>query len=307
MPFSLRYCRFSLFLAHRFSNATNPCMLALGIIMLACLASCSPQPADQPPDAAIAADSALMASRIDSALRTPDKADSLLARARQQLQSQPALQDVYRFSYARFLLLTGNLSEAREQIALAMAGFGADSLALGLAKYHNLLAAVEAYDKSQSESVYHFNQAIRLYEMHGDDRQAAIIRFNLANIFFGRRDYETAYQYSHDAKGALEEARDTANLTLCLSVLSIAATNLGRLDEAARHATEALDWAEMHPNLQGTIFSNYAMGEVDMANGSHDDAIERFRQAIELGERHGVMQWLVPIWAALQRACLDAG
>lgn len=301
----LCYFRHTLSLISGTLETIVPPFLIIGLVMFVCLFGCAPS--SQPLSNEMSSDSLLMVDRIDSALRMPDKRDSLLVLARQQLENQPALQDTYRFSYSRFLLLNGNLGRAREQIALAMADFGTDSLAVGLAKYHNLLAAVEAYDNAQSESVYHFQQAIRLYEMHGDDRQAAVIRFNLANIFFSRHDYETAYKYSQEAKGALEEARDTANLTLCLSVLSIAATNLGHVDEAKRYASAALEWAASHTNLQGTIFSNYAMGEVELANKAFQVAIQRFSLAIELGESQGVLQWLVPIRATLLRAYLESG
>ena len=205
------------------------------------------------------------------------------------------------------MILTGKLEDAREQVQSAIEEYGEDSLHYDLARYHNLMAAIEAYSKAQEESVYHFKQAIKIYEEHGDDRQASIIKFNLANVFFGRLDYESAYSYSREALEPLEAAKDTANLTLCLSVLSIAETNLGRIEEAEEHARHALELAEQHPDFQGKLFSNYAMGEVELEQENYKGAIERLQETIALGESQQMLQWLLPVRAALLKAQVSAG
>ena len=252
------------------------------------------------------ADSILMTDQFDTALKNPEKADSIIQELQTLWAEKPELEDIYNLGYGRFLILTGKLDEAREHVQSIIDQYGDDSLHYDLAKYHNLMGAVAAYNKEHEESVYHFQQAIRLYERHGDDRQASVIKFNLANIFFGRLDYESAYKYSQEALTPLKDAQDTVNLTLCLSVLSIAEANLGNVEEAKEHARYALRLADDHPGLHGKLFSNYAMGEVELVQEDYADAIARLEQAIALGESQQMLQWLIPVRAALLKAYLAA-
>lgn len=252
------------------------------------------------------ADSLIMAEKFDSALKVPDRIDSLLHEAKALKEEKPELTSVYNTSYARFLILTGKLDDARTQVESAMGEYREDSLHYDLAKYHNLMAAIEAYSKAHEESVQHFKQAIKIYEAHDDERQASIIKFNLANIFFGRLDYESAYLYSREALQPLEVSKDTANLTLCLSVLSIAETNLDKLEDAERHARRAINLSEKHPDFQGQLFSNYAMAEVELGQKNYSASIERLQDIIIRGESQQMWQWLLPVRGALLKAYVAA-
>lgn len=255
----------------------------------------------------VEADSAFLAGQFEAAIRNPENADSILSEVEELLAEKPELQDMYNAGYGRFLILTGKLDKAREHVQSAIDKYGDDSLHYNLAKYHNLMAAIEAYSKAHEESVYHFKRAIRLYEMNEDNRQASIIKFNLANIFFGRLDYESAYRYSQEALGPLEVAKDTTHLILCLSVLSVAEANLYKKEEAEEHARYAVHLAENHPNLQGKLLSNYAMAEVELLKDDYEASIRRFEETIELGENYQMYQWLLPVRAALLKAYLSAG
>lgn len=271
------------------------------------LIACTDHRPAQPPDVSgLGRDSTRIVQYIDSALKIPNRADSFLQLSQQLITDRPELEDTYNLSYGRYLILSGELDQARDHVQQVIDGFGTDTLSYGLAKYHNLLAAVAGYGKEQEESVSQFQQAIKIYELYGDDRQASVIKFNLANIFFARLDYESAYKYSSEALGALEVAKDTAMLTLCMSISSIATANLKKLDIATRYATEALKLAEQHPNLQGELFANYAMGEVELTKGEYQTALDRLQQAIHLGEEHGMLQWLIPVRASLLRAYVGA-
>lgn len=251
-------------------------------------------------------DSVRIVQYIDSALKTPNRADSFLQQSQRLIADRPELEDIYNLSYGRYLILSGELDQARNHVQQVIDGFGTDTLNYGLAKYHNLLAAVAGYSKEQEKSVSQFQQAIKIYELHHDQRQAAIIKFNLANIFFARLDYHSAYKYSSEALEPLVASRDTAMLTLCLAISSIATANLNEIDVSERYALEALELAEQHPNLQGKLFANYAMGEVELAKTEYPKAIARLTQTIAHGEEHSMLQWLVPIRASLLRAYVDA-
>lgn len=252
------------------------------------------------------ADSIAIASKFDLALTQPEQADSLIQEAKIMLAEQQAMQDIYDASYGRYLILSGNMENARIHVQEVLDSYAHDSLNMALAKHHNLMAAIEAYSKNHEASVHHFQRAITLYELHGEERQAAVIKFNLANIFFGRLDYETAYKYSQEALPPLKASKDTANLVLCLSVLSVAETNLDQIADAEQHALEALELAENHPNLQGKLFANYAMGEVELMKGDHDAAIHRLEETITMGGTYRMYQWLLPVRAALLKALIDA-
>lgn len=249
-------------------------------------------------------DSLLMVEKFELLLQAPNKTDSLLASASFLLEEKPELNDIYNSSYGRFLILTGQIDQARDHVNAVIQSYDTDTLHLNLAKYHNLMAAIAAYSKNHEKSVFHFKRAIMLNELHGDHRQASVIKFNLANIFFGRLDYDSAYLYANQALPALEKAKDTTNLILCLSVLAAAEINLERPKEAEQHARRALRLSEHHNNLQAQLLANYAMGEIELASGSYEVAINRLEAAIILGEQQHMLQWLLPIRAALQKTYL---
>lgn len=252
-------------------------------------------------------DSLVMVEKFEIALRNPEAVDSIIKTAEELLEKQPELEDVYMQGYGRFLILTGQLDLAREHVQSVIEHYGNDTLNLSIAKYYNLMAAIEAYSKNHEESVLHFKRAIKLYEMYGDDRQAAVIKMNLANIFFGRLDYDSAHKYSFEAIKPLEGAKDTANLVLALSVLSVAETNLYKENEAEKYAQYAYRLAQKYPSLQGKLFANYAMGEVELLKDNYEASIEWLEQTVQLGELHQMYQWLLPVRAALQKANLEAG
>lgn len=285
-------------------------VLTVGLLLLVASACDSHPHREKGPISSVPiaeADSLSITTTFDTALRNPSEADSLIGAARALANEKPELQDLYNAGYGRFLILTGQLDDAEKHVSTTIGAYGDDTLHYNLAKYHNLMAAIKAYNKEHEASVYHFKQAINVYEQHRDDRQASIIKFNLANVFFGRLDYEAAYQYSNEALAPLEASKDTANLILCLSVLSVAETNRANIQEAEGHARYALDLADKHPSLQGKLFSNYAMGEAELAQGNYDASIARLRQTIELGESQQMFQWLLPVRAALLKAYLSAG
>ena len=171
------------------------------------------------------------------------------------------MQDIYDASYGRYLILSGNMENARIHVQEVLDSYAHDSLNMALAKHHNLMAAIEAYSKNHEASVHHFQLAITLYELHGEERQAAVIKFNLANIFFGRLDYETAYN-SQEAP-SLESKQDTANLVLCLSVLSVA--KQPRSNSRCRTTCiGSIGLAENHPNLQIICKLRHGRGRTEL-------------------------------------------
>lgn len=253
------------------------------------------------------ADSVFLDGQFEAAIRNPEKADSILSGAEELLTEKPELQGIYNAGYGRFLILTGKLDKAREHVQSAIDEYGDDSLHYNLAKYHNLIAAIEAYSKAHEESILHFKRAVKIYESHHDERQASIVKFNLANVFFGRLDYESAYLYSREALKPLKDAQDTTNLMLCLSVLSIAEANLGRIEGAERHAREALLLSNKYAGFQGRLFSNYAMAEVELEQKKYSASIERLQNIIALGGDQQMYQWLLPVRGALLKAYISAG
>src|SRR5690554_3805010 len=252
-------------------------------------------------------DSTKIVNSFNLAIQQRDVEDSLISIAQKLGRKNDFLQTIYQINLSKHLILSGQLDSAKQQIQLSMQEFAADTLNYHLARLHNLMAAVHGYLRNQERSVYHFKQAIKVYEHHNDERHAAVVRFNLANIFFGRQDYNSAYKYSLEAYKKLKEEGDTSMQTLCLAVLSIAENNLGMLDDAIQHAEMAEELSKVKPSLQATIFANYAMGEASLAQNQVDESIAYFLKSIEVGEEHKMLQWLIPVRATLMKAYLEKG
>jgi len=250
-------------------------------------------------------DSLSIVNHYSLALRQSDLADSLLQLAVELSKRDERLKIVYQINHGRYLMLGGKLDDASIFVQSTIDDYQKDTLNINLAQLHNLMAAVHAYLRNQEPSVFHFKEAIKVYEHHGDERNAAVVRLNLANIFFGRLGYESAYKYSSRAYEILSVAEDSAMLTLCLAVLSAAENKIGKEEEALGHAKEALRLSKGVKDLQAKVFANYAMGEALLRSKETSEAIEYFNIAIELGEAQEMNQWLLPVHAALIKAHIE--
>ncbi len=251
-----------------------------------------------------AEDSTRMAILFARASTRPDSAGSLLQRAEEVAAKGGANRDLYYLLLGRHYIQNGKLDEATATVHKALAYVGADTLKYRAAKFYNLLGAAAAYKQQHELGVTHFNTAIKLFEADGDTRQAAAIKFNLANLFFSRLDFESAYKYSLEADRSLTLLKDTVYLPLCKAIVSVAAGNLNKNKEAVRYAEGALSMSRQYNSVMGILLADYALGEVEMHKDNYAGATTLLLQVVHQAELLKQYNILLPARAALLKSYL---
>lgn len=230
--------------------------------------------------------------------------DNLIHHAEILAGTNAQLQDVFRFNLSRMFIQTGKLEAADSIINIVFKENEAEPNLFALGKYHNLKAAIAAFRDQHEQAVYHYQKAIEIFELHREEKLLPVIQFNLANIFFSRLDYGSAYKYSKAAKENFEAQLDTLYAPIAEGIFAIAAIKLNKNDEGTTAANNALEESLRNKNTTGIILAKYALGELASAEFDYREALLHFEQALELAENTAALNLLLPIKAALITAYL---
>src|SRR5690606_1949739 len=134
-------------------------------------------------------DSLRLSNLFDNMIMSPEEKDSLMEQAEKLVQTNPQLQEIFDYSHARYSILTGQFDQAEDLILNKINQLETKDENLYLAKYYNLYASLLAYQNKQSEVIAYYRKAIEVFEKFEANDDAAMIYFNLSNIFLGRLDY----------------------------------------------------------------------------------------------------------------------
>ncbi|NLO71502.1 MAG: tetratricopeptide repeat protein [Porphyromonadaceae bacterium] len=246
------------------------------------------------------ADSIALAQVFQQVYMPGANEDSLLHVAKTLFDKEPLLEDVYQYNLLRNDIMKGRLAKADSALASVYNQYLADSLNFKWTKYLNLLASVSAYKNQQNEAVMYFRKALKLSEENDDKLQAATIRYNLANVFLSRTDYDTAHEYGSEAHTILNEIGDKQYLPMINGLLAVTTLHTSNdIDKANQYADEALLLSQENSNIQGLLLGYYAKGEVLAKQEKYAEAIEPLKSARELGEKFQQTQILISTGASL--------
>ena len=242
------------------------------------------------------ADSTTIARNFLNALMNPLKADSLIQEAQrinQENLKSEFIQDVYWYNASKYLFQTGRLDSS-----MSCAKLGADMYASNLlnyksAKFHNLIGSIHSYKKSYELAILEFQYAIKILELNGDNYTAALVKNNIANLFFSLTDYESSYKYSAEACSILKEENDTINLPALIGINAISAIKLGNMTEGQKLTKESLALSEKYKNPIGLIVANFSNGTLEIVNHNFELAVESFLQSLEISYRIGNKHYIM--------------
>ncbi|EPB65922.1 putative 3-phosphoshikimate 1-carboxyvinyltransferase, partial [Ancylostoma ceylanicum] len=175
-----------------------------------------------------------------------------------------------------------------------------DNYAVG--KFYNLKAAVAAYQHQQEQSVQYYQQAIAIFEKYQDQRQLAVIQFNLANIFFSRLDYPSVHKYITEAKANFEAIGDSVYMPVADGILAVSLTKLEEAEQSKSIAENALQASTKAKNPLGEIVAHYALGEYYHHKQQFDNALQHYKEAERLGQQFQVPTLNLPLKAAMLTA-----
>ncbi len=160
----------------------------------------------------------------------------------------------------------------------------ADTL-IPVAREHAKAEALHALGRID-ESRIHCEEALRLAEATGDPRGVGFSKLRLGRLAAARGDVEEAERWLEEASQSAARAGDDPTLAAVWVDRVFLALRDGRDTEAARTRLEAarlaVERSGSPPHLRGTLRN--AEGQLLAASGRPDEALEAFREAVELAE-----------------------
>ncbi len=228
------------------------------------------------------------------AVQNPAKYDSITQKATQIYKNNinnPLVKDTYLFNLAKSLFQTAQLDSA---LIIAKKGqnlYVNNPFNYKNGKFHNVIASIYAYKKDYKTSISHFNKAVEIFDKNNDPYQAALIKNNIANIFFSLSDFENAYKYSKESYLYLKSVKDTVYLPSLTGVTAISAIELNKIDEGKHLTEECLSLSERYNNIVGLIIGHHANGEYLIAVKKAKQAIVEYNQSLEMSEKYGLKHY----------------
>ena len=228
-------------------------------------------------------DSITIQNLFKSALLNPAQGDSINQKAQNivNANTHPKLNDSYLFFLSKFLFQTGQLDSALTVTNMGISQY-TDSLALKSSKFHNIKGSVYAYKNDYEKAIAEYQRTIEILELNESSFNAAIIKSNIANLFFSLRDYESAYKYSFESYTVTKSKNDTVHLPRIAAVLAISSIKRGDYDAGKKYTSESLQLSEKYNNPLGLILGYLSKGELNLFEKDYSAAENSFSQSLEL-------------------------
>jgi len=222
-------------------------------------------------------DSLKIAEAFNKALAIPDKKEVYLkeALAVKQARKSTYTDEMYVYLHARYLFLTGQF-DAAEVIVSKQLKAHPKSTRKG--KLYNIMGTIATMRQDYKTAISWYEKAIQNYELKGEAKGAALVKSNIANIFFSLSDFESAYKYVNQAYTELKPFNDSINMPSILGILSISEAKTGRYKLAAEHAEETMEAAVRFNNKNGIALAQLALAEIALSEKRYEDAIVLYQR-----------------------------
>ncbi len=222
-------------------------------------------------------DSLKMAEAFTKALSSPQEKEVYLEQALElkNKRNTAYLNEVYAYWNARYLFYTGQLDEAERVVVEQLK---VDAEPGKKAKFHNILGTVNTLRQDYKKAISWYEEAINDYESADNQKGIALVKLNIANIFFSLSDFEMAYKYIHESHVGLQPFNDTVNKVNVLGILSISEAKTGRYKDATKHAKRILELSNKQDNKNGVALAYLSLGETALSEEEYEEAIRFYSQ-----------------------------
>jgi tetratricopeptide (TPR) repeat protein len=185
------------------------------------------------------------------------------------------IDDVYAYWTARYFFFTGEFDQAE---SVAQAQLKAEPKAKNKAKYYNILGTVHTMRQDYKKAISSYEKAIEDFNENDNKKGAALVKSNIANIFFSLSDFESAYKYINQAHEELAPFNDSVNKVNVLGILSISEAKTKRYESAGKHANKTLELSKETDNKNGVALAYLALGEIALVEKRQEDAVANFQR-----------------------------
>ena len=235
-------------------------------------------------------DSLFLEEAFTDILATPEKEDSLLVIAHEKLPTDnDTLADYLDFIHAKFLFRTGQLDNAFTLIEKRISH--PFNTAQNDGKYHNLKGAIYSLKNKNKVAINEFITASRKYEQNGNLLRAALLKNNIANIYFSLNQHERAYEYLTDCFTVLQAYPENEYYPQILGTLAISAALTQRFNEAETYANKGHAAALKANDSIALAIINYAKGEIALSENDFDRAASYLKISVSIAQQFNLLQY----------------
>lgn len=200
-------------------------------------------------------------------------------------------QSVYLVLLGKEMIMSGQLDSANSiaDTGLQIVYHTADSVFRG--KFYNLKGQVQGLKKNPYESIDYYLKAEKVFVAAGDSGSLGGIYNNIANTYFGLKDYKMANQFAARAyalKGLAKDATFKANIvtTYALSLNKIQDTRRAMVVEK-----EADSLATVTGNVMAKLAATIGFAEIYKTARQFDTAIRYYKSCIALSRSTGLKHY----------------
>lgn len=224
------------------------------------------------------ADSLKIANAFTKALTSPGEKEAHLKEALEisQRSKSETTKDNYAYLHARYLFFSGQMDEAEKKAIKQLKKHG--DVSQKSAKYFNILGTINSMKHDYKKAISWYEKSIAIFDKSEDAKGAALVQCNIANIFFGLSDFESAYKHVRVAYNSIKPFNDSINFPNIAGVLSISEAKTGRYKSASKHAKETLAFSEGANNKNGIALAYLALAEIALSEKKHAEAIVQYQR-----------------------------
>jgi signal transduction histidine kinase len=235
-------------------------------------------------------DSLFLEEAFTGIIVTPEKEDSLLAIAYEIFSTDnDTLADYLDFIRAKFLFRTGQLENAF--ILIEKRINHPFNTGQNDGKYHNLKGAIYSLQNKNRDAINEFINASRKYEQNGNLLRAALLKNNIANIYFSLNRHEKAYEYLTDCFNVLKAYPENEYYPQILGTLAISAALTQRFNEAETYANMGHTAAIKANDSIAMAIINYAKGEIALSQNDLDRSLSYLKISISIAQQFNLFQY----------------
>ena len=251
-------------------------------------------------------DSINIEKAFNALIKNPDSYPSKLEELEEHYGNKTdSIKDVLDFAHGKFLYRTGQFKEALELIESRIQhSFNTE---LNDAKYHNLKGAIYSLQNKNTDAINEFIIAIRKYEAQHNLIRAALIKNNIANIYFSLNEHEKAFPFIKECFDEMRNHPQHPYYPSILGVLAISENNIGRIDSSRVHANMGLKVAYKKKDSTALAVLNYARGETEMSVGDIETALPHLKIALSISRQFNLTQYELMSHILLMKAYIKKG